>query len=219
MENEVTKGSEAGTGKKKTEVIVGKVKAFLGSKKTVTVLTIILIAGAAFYFKDLVIVASVDGKLISRFQVIGELEKQSGEAAVDGLITDKLIENEAKKQGVLVSEDEVREEIASIEVSISEQGLTLDEVLLGQGLDRQSFEKSIRIQKTLAHLLGDKGKVTEEEIDQYLEANKGMLPPTEESELRQQVSDQLANQKLGQEASKYVEGLKAAANIRYYKKY
>lgn len=216
MEHELT---PAGEKKKKITAGLETLRRVLASKKTLTILIILLVLGAMFYFKDYLVVATVDGVPISRLRVVQELEKQNGRAALDSIITEKLIESEAKKQNVVISDEAVNQEIVAIEASIQGQGVTLEEALRQQGIDRKSFEKSIKIRKTLSRLLGDKVAVTEEEISKYIEDNKGMLPPGEAAGLREQISDQLENQKLSQEASQFIDGLKVQSQIQYYKQY
>src|SRR4051812_42694523 len=65
-----------------------------------------IIAGAVvlllvlYFAKGLFIAAVVNGMPISRFEVIHQLEKSNGKAALDALVTRKLIADAAKKAGV-----------------------------------------------------------------------------------------------------------------------
>ena len=219
MENEV-QGAAQPIEKKGVDVkkVIGQVRAILDSKKTMTVLIVLFLVGAAFYFKDYLLAATIDGAPISRLSVIQRLEKQGGKSALDAIITEKLIENEATQKGLAVTDDEVAAEIKTIEASVAAQGSTLEEALAGQGLTMEVFTKSIKLQKALEKLLGDKIQVTEEEINQSL-GDKSGIPAGKEGEIREQITDQLKNQKLNQEASKYIEELRAKAKIKYFVQY
>lgn len=219
MENEV-QGETQSVEKKGVDVkkIIGQVRAVLDSKKTMAVLIVLLLIGVVFYFKDSFLAATIDGKTISRLSVIERLEKQSGKQALDSMITEQLIEGEAERQGLAVTDEEVAAEIKTIEASVAAQGSTLEEALAGQGLAMEDFKKSLKLQKALEKLLGDKIQVTEEEITKSL-GDKAGIPAGKEEEIRGQITEQLKSQKLNQEASKYIEELRAKAKIKYFMQY
>lgn len=219
MENEV-QGETQPVEKKGMDIkkIIGQVRTVLDSKKTMAVLIVLLLIGVVFYFKDYFVAATIDGKTISRFSVIERLEKQSGKQTLDSMITERLIENEAQKQGLAVTDEEVAAEIKTIEASVAAQGSTLEEALAGQGLAMEDFKKSIKLQKALEKLLGDKIQVTEEEITKSLGDQSG-IRAGKEGEIREQITQQLKSQKLNQEASKYIEELRAKAKIKYFMQY
>jgi foldase protein PrsA len=219
MENEVQEAVQP-IEKKGVDVkkVIGQVRTVLDSKKTMAVLIVLLLIGIVFYFKDYFLAATIDGKTISRFSVIERLEKQSGKQALDSMITEQLIENEAQQQGLAVTDEEVAAEIKTIEASVTAQGSTLEEALAGQGLAMEDFKKSLKLQKALEKLLGDKIKVTEEEINKSL-GDKAGIPAGKEEEIRGQITEQLKSQKLNQEASKYIEELRAKAKIKYFMQY
>src|SRR3989344_7097708 len=95
-------------------------------KVIVVIIIILALAGIAYYFKDLFIAATVDRQPVSRFAVIGELEKQSGASVLGALIDQRLIDKEIKKHGVTVDNQLVATEISNIETQITAQGGTLE---------------------------------------------------------------------------------------------
>ena len=109
-------------------------------------------------------------------------------------------------------------EIGDIESQITAQGGTLEEVLVQQGLNRESLAKQIRMQKMLEVLLSSDIEVAEEEIDTFLEAN-GLMPEGQEEAVRAQVAEQLKSQKFSTAAQSYITGLRAQANIQYFVDY
>jgi parvulin-like peptidyl-prolyl isomerase len=187
--------------------------------KRTTLLTIIILAvlGVLFYFKGLFIAAIVDGKPISRFEVIKELENTSGRQALDALVVKQLISAEANKAGVAVSQEDVDAEIQKIKDKISKQGGTLEMILAQQGINQDQFREQISLQKKLEKILGDKIQVTDEEVNQYFTQNK-ITPPAgvSEDEIKNQIREQLKNQKFSTEADKWVTDHKSQASIQYY---
>ena len=172
-----------------------------------------------FMYKGLVVAAWVNGAPISRFQVLGQLEKMSGKNVLDSLITKKLIEDEAKAKGIAVTKDEVSAEISKIEEQIKTQGGTLDAALEQQGMTREDLEIQISVNTKIQKLLADKLSVTDEEIAKYITDNKVNVPKGQEQQFNDSIKAQLAQQKLSTEAQSLVASLKGSAKIKYFVNY
>jgi len=118
------------------------------------------------------------------------IEKQGGKSILDSLITDTLIKNEAKKKGIIISEDEVNQEIKTIEASVTEQGGTLEQALLQQGMTKESLRESVKNQKIIEKLFADKLKVTDAEVNKYIAENEIPIEEGKEAETKKQIMDQ-----------------------------
>lgn len=218
MENQKMAAPE----KEKDEITDGKSRRSFKMDKRTTLIALVVLAtfGVLFACKSLFVAATVDGMPISRLSVIEELEKASGRQALDILITKKLIETEALKANVTVSESDIDAEIETIEKQIAAQGSTLDAALLQQGLGQEQFREQILLQKKMEKILADKLAVTDEEVAKYMSMSKATIPAgVSEDEFKNQIRAQLKNQKFSTEAEKWVTALKAEATIKYYVKY
>lgn len=172
----------------------------------------------AILFRGQFIVATVNGEPISRFTLINELEKEAGARVMESLVTKKLILQEAKKKNVNVSNGEIDEEVKRVEKTLKDQGQDLDAALSQQGMTRDQFKEQVVVQLTLKKLVADKAKVTDKEVNEYLEKNKDNLPKEMgEKELKEAVKGQLEQQKFSQAAGDLVNSLKASGNIKYYR--
>lgn len=181
---------------------------------------VILITTALFFARGFFVVATVNGSPISRLAVMRELEKQGGKQVLESLIDKNLIETELKKQKVTVSQEEIDGEIKKIEAQVNTQGKTLDQALAMQDMTREKLMEQITIQKKLEKLLANKIVSTDAEVEAYLKDSKATLPKDVKMEdFRKQISDQLMQQKLQQEAQKWVSDLTASAKIKYYVNY
>jgi foldase protein PrsA len=173
----------------------------------------------AFLARGYFVAATVNGSPISRLSVIQELEKQGGKTALDSLITQKLIENEANKQNIVVSEEELNAEMQKIEAQVTAQGGTLEQALAQQGMTVESLRNQVRIQQQMQKLLGDKVTVTDEEVQKYITDSKATIPAGEEESAKEQIRDQIRDQKLNQEAQVFITNLRNDAKIKYYVNY
>ncbi len=183
------------------------------------VICLLLIAGLVYYYKGLFIAATVNGTPITRISVLQELERVSGKAALDSLITEKLINDEAVVKGSMVTAEEIAAEISKIESQVTVQGKTLDEALKEQGMTRTELTQRIRVQKNLEKLLADKIKISETEVDQYIKDNAIKIPAGQETDYRTQIAAQLEQQKLSTEADSFIASLRSKARIKYFVSY
>ena len=205
---------------KKSAVIQSQPEHLKLSKNQIILIVVVAVAGLLFYFKGLLIAATVNGSPISRWSVIKQLEKTGGKQTLDSLVTKELLLQEAKKKKITVSEQEINQEISKIEASVKKQGGTLDQALKAQGMTRVDFKEQVKLQKTLEKMFTDQLKVTEKEIDQFIETNKNSIPQTTNSTaIRESVRRQLQQGKLGQKVQELIANLKKSAKINYFINY
>ena len=192
----------------------------INKKIVVPIAGVLLILAGLFYLKGLFVAVLVNGSPISRIQVIEELEKQSGKQALESLITQKLIQGELDKKNITVANDAINEEIKKIEARVSQQGGTLQMALAQQGLTEKKFRERVVLQKRLEKLLADKTAVSDEEVSKYIKDNK-IAPSqnTKPEDIKNQIKDQLKQQKFSQQAQELVTNLKKTATIRYFVTY
>ena len=183
------------------------------------VIVVLILAGLAFYYKNLWIAATVDGHIISRWSVIQKLEKQNGRVALDGLIDDKLISNEAKKKNITITDEDINKKLDTIKSQIEASGGTIDAALASAGLTMDDLKKQIILQLKLEKLLGDKINVTDEEVDKNIKDNKIPVPAGQEAQTKDQIREQMKSDKFGNEAGKYIADLKVAAKIKNFVSY
>jgi parvulin-like peptidyl-prolyl isomerase len=189
-------------------------------KLSTNVFFVLIALGLLFAARKYFVAASVNGRYISRFTVISELEKQGGKQVLESLISKNLLFQEASKKGVKVSSDEIDAKINAIEAELKKQGQDLDTVLGYQGMTRASLTEQTKLQLILEKMLGDKTKVTDKEVAKYIAENQASLPTDKtEKELNTLVKEQLASQKLSTEAQKFLQELKASAKINYFQSY
>lgn len=181
------------------------------------ILLLLIIGGLLLYLvKSLFVAAMVNGRPISRITLIKELEKQGGQKVLDSLIEKSLISQEAGKQGVKVEKEEIEAEITRIEALLKDQNLSLDEALSMRGETRASLYEQIKLQKTVEALLSSKINISEEESRSYFDTNKDIFGEDAKFEdVQTEVKDQLYQQKLNNEYSKWIEELRQKAKIIY----
>lgn len=191
----------------------------LRNKKLVALATLIIlfIILLLYFFKGLFIAAMVNGEPISRISVIKELEKQTGRATLESLITKKLILQEAKKRNVEIGQKKIDAEIKKIETNLKGQGTTLDQALQLQGMTRDQLISEIRLQLVIQKLVSGDVKISDKEVSDFLTANKEQFPEgTTEEEMKSQAKEQIKSQKLQEKTQAFLADLQKKAKIRNF---
>lgn len=181
---------------------------------------VVAISALLFLSKSLFLAATVNGTPVFRLSIIKNLEKKSGKEALEAKVTKILVFQEAARQNILVSPEEINDQISKIEASLASQNQNLTELLALDGITRDEFANEIKIQKIVEKILSDKIQVTDEEVTAFLEKNKSSIPKdTELGKLKEDVKTQLARSKLGTAYTDWVQGLKEKASISYFVNY
>ncbi len=191
------------------------------SKKTLLILAVLVVVlGLLYYFKDVFVVATVNGKPITRYTVVSEAEKRNGKDVLDNLVTKELILQESSKKGITVSQADVDNEMKKIEEDLSKQNQKLDDVLAMQGLTRADVEDNLRIKLYIERLLADKVDVSDDDAQKYFDENKaGYGKDAKFEDQKDQIKEQLKGQKLQEQFQSWLTDLKANAKINYFKTY
>ncbi|MEK7576321.1 MAG: SurA N-terminal domain-containing protein [Patescibacteria group bacterium] len=195
-------------------------KSKIISKKNAIILALVLIVGAAAYtYKGLFIAATVNGSPISRLALIAQLESEAGKAALNAIITQKLIDDEAQKKSITVSDAAINDEIKKIEAQLQTQGQTLASALAAQNLTDKELRSQLTTRKKLEALLADKTQVTDEEIKKFIVDNKVVVPKGQEADYANQIKTKLQQDKFSSAADAFISNLKAQAKINYFVNY
>jgi parvulin-like peptidyl-prolyl isomerase len=89
-----------------------------------------------------------------------------------------------------------------------------------QGMTQDDLKKQVRTQKIVEKILADKVSPTDQEVADYIKANKDSLPKGQtDDQNKETVKGQLRQQKLSTEFQKWIDELKKSASIKYFTSY
>lgn len=168
----------------------------ISSPRTIIILGVaILIVLGYLIFKWLVI-AWVDGKPVTRVELLNQLEKRYGSDTKEQIISEKLILDEASRRNLSVSDDQLGSEIKKTEDQVGGHE-ALQSLLQQQKISESDFHKQIKIQLLIQKMFDNEASVSSQEVDKYIEDNKNNLAQTTDSaKLKNDVQVQLKQQKL-----------------------
>ena len=194
-----------------------KVIATLRKPQILIPLAVLLAAVLVYLLKSWFVVAVVNGQFITRPSFESAMQAQAGKQTLSTLVTQKLLEQEAAKKGVKVSQSDVDAQVKKIDQQLAGQGQTLDQALAARGMSKGDLEEQIKLQTILQKLLANDIKVSDKEVDDYMTQNKDSLPTGEsDDQLKASVKQQLEQQKLTTAAQTLVQKLQQAAHITYF---
>lgn len=203
---------------------LGKIKKISLPKNRKTIFfTVIIIAGllaVIYIFKGLFIASIVNGEPISRISIVKELEKQGGKSVLDSLVTKKILAQEVKKRNITITQADIDKEIKKISESLKIQGTTIDQVLTARGMTKTDLNDQIKLQLSIAEMVGKDVEVSDKEIDDFITANKAQFSEeTPKDQIRKQVTEQLKQQKLQQKTQEFIKNLREKAKITNFVQY
>lgn len=175
------------------------------------VLVLAVLVGFWYKTNSWPIVAVVGGRPVTRFEIDKTLFNQYGKEVLDNRITEMLVINELNGLGVTVTPDEVSAKIDEIKMSLGED-VELSTLLADRGMTISEFEDQLRLQLRVEKALTPKVMVSEEEINEYLEANQQFMNASGEAAMNQ-AKEALKYSKLQEEVTNWIEEIKAKANV------
>lgn len=128
---------------------------------------IILLSG--FIQQDAV--ASVGGTDIGKDELYEKMAAVSGAQTLDVMISDEIVRQEAEKEGIKVTQDDIDAEMAVYEESYGGKE-ALQSAIEASGMSMGKLTEEIKTYLLIEKLVGPEVEVTDEEISAYFEENK-----------------------------------------------
>ncbi|MGE7092765.1 peptidylprolyl isomerase [Lysinibacillus sp. NPDC048646] len=116
-------------------------------------------------------VAKVEGELILQTELDEALRNQYGAEVLDTLINNKIVEMEAKKEGITVSDETIQTEYDELVESYGGEDAVQD-VLEENGLTIDSVKDNIRMYQLTKDVIAASIEIADEEVAQYFTDNK-----------------------------------------------
>jgi hypothetical protein len=167
------------------------------------------------------VVAWVDNKPVTKFELYSLLEKRDQGKTSEELIVEKLLQSEGQKQRQTISDAEVEAEVKKVE---AQQGgpEQLNQVLAANGTTYEDFRDLVKRQLLIQKLFGQGINITDEDVNKYMEENKDALPPSvlenpessEAAQLKESVREQLKWTQVSENYTKWVEEALQSSRVK-----
>ncbi len=133
--------------------------------------------------KNKEIVAKVNDEVITKDELYEALVEQNGEQVLGTLISEKIIDLEAKKHKIEVKDEEIEEKIETMKENFGgEEGL--NQAMAYYGFNMNDLEKGMAMNIKIKKLLGPNISISEEEMKEFFENNKEAFGQKEQVKAR-----------------------------------
>lgn len=225
---------------KKPKIKIGKPKIKIEkpdfkkmvSKKTTKTLVLVLAGVILFILIDLFVqylnngysVAVVDGSRITTKEYHQRLENSYGQTIAEQLIEEKLIEMEASKQGVEVTEEEIEEQLQEVIDNIGGEE-AYETALIQNNITEEDLKYQIKLDQLAVSILKPTLEYTEDDVKAFFEQYSSVLYPNETSaleegekldyeEFKEGVEEIYIRQEVDNSRSTWLEGLRGEYKIQ-----
>jgi len=213
-DTKTTKAKAAEEVKKEEKVsLIERVK-----RHKIALLVLLILAALAFLaytYRSLIVAATVNGEPIYRYTLLTTAEQVAGPQVLEQLVTQKVIEQEAKERGLEVNQEDIDNAFNDLKAQYEEQGVRIETLMEQNNVTREQIEENLRPQVLQEKLIENEGiVVTDEEIDKFFEENDDLLPenPAELETTRENVRQSLKSQKVQQ----FLQRLRSEASVNYF---
>jgi|GEM_PF-5630854 len=177
-------------------------------------LLVIFIFSVAYLGKSLVVSAIVGRTPVFTWTLNKKVNSLYRQNVLNALIERTLVKNEAKKQGISVTDDEVNTEIDRIKSQIEATGGDLDSYLAMNGESYNDFVEDVSYNVIVEKLLLPKINISDQDIQDYFDQNTDLFDPgTKLEDVKDQIVQNLQYQQMQQQYSTLVSQLQANAKI------
>jgi hypothetical protein len=177
-----------------------------------TVIVLLVILGTFAYKNGFIVAASVNGQPIFSWQLTSELMRRYGKQTIEGMITEKMIDIESVREGVVVSQKDIDARQKDMMKEFGNE-VNIEDVLKMQGLTKSDFDKQVSIQLAVEKMLTKGFAVTDDDITNYLATNSASFTATEEAVLKEDVKKTLQDEFIAKTFQSWFTGLKDKSTI------
>ncbi|UVI32452.1 peptidylprolyl isomerase [Paenibacillus spongiae] len=127
------------------------------------------------------VVAQVNGVDIKKDQLFDSMVELGGDSILENLINEELINQEAKKAGITVTDEDINKEIDTLKKNFPSEE-EFNAALMQSNMTIDDLKEQMPIQIQMRKLLEPKAKesVTDEQVKQYFDENKSMYDTEEQ---------------------------------------
>lgn len=193
-------------------------KNFINKKISKRTLIIIIVVGLlllAYFKKSWFVAATVNNQPIISIELEQKLNQQYRTQVLNQLINEKIIEQEATKKGVIISPRAISDKIDETEKRYGGSE-NFNMLLSQQGANKDDFVKQIKLQLMVEKMYSSEIQPTEDEIKQFMEANKNDPEATDEAKFKQTATVAVKQQKLSTVFQTKFQELKTATKVQIF---
>ncbi len=178
----------------------------------VLIVGLLLVVGVYAGSKGYIVAATVNGVPVFRWDIVSVMTARYGQQTLESMISEKLIADAAKKQGVVISQKDIDAKTNEVVKSLG-PNVKLEDLLKYQGMNKSDFEHQISLQLTVEKILGKDVAVTDSEVEEFISKNKETMVATEGAAMNGEAREALMSQKINEKIQPWFAKLKETAKV------
>ena len=182
-------------------------------RMAIIVAVLIVLGTFALKYRYFVVPATVNSQPIFFWDYVAKLHQLAGEQILNQLISERVILQEAMNKGVSVTPEEFDAEVKKVEDQLTQSG-GLDTFLTSQSMTRKEFDNQMRLSLLVKKLVETEVSVSDDEINKEYTENAADYKDMDENQAKQKIQLNLREQKIQEQITPWLEGLKTNANIQ-----
>ncbi|OGD83322.1 hypothetical protein A2572_04615 [Candidatus Collierbacteria bacterium RIFOXYD1_FULL_40_9] len=182
-------------------------------------LILVIVLGVLSYmlatkYRNLIVVGTVNNMPVSRYELNRVMAEKYGKQTFEDLVNERLLAQEIKKQGIVITEEEVKVEVDKItkeygseenfKAALEQYGLTLEKA-------KESIRKNLGFKKLVEKT--SKIEITDEAVKKYFDDNKTIYAGKKLDEVKDSIKDSLYQQELYQKSQELFTGVRQSAKV------
>lgn len=173
---------------------------------------VLVIIGIILFRNGMIVAAIVDGKPIFSWQLSSQLMHQYGKQTLDAMVTERMINAEAAKNGATVTQNAIDQR----ETDMLKQfggNVKLQDLLNYQGLTKNDLDQQIKVQLEVENILSKDIKISDTDIANYLASNSAKFTATDAATLKADAQNALMQEDISQKIQPWFNDLKAKTKV------
>lgn len=144
----------------------------------------VAVAATVFFLNRSQTIATVNGEKISKDELYEVMYENVGSATLENLITERLVEQEAKKQNITISSKDIQDRLDQIIEQNFASEAEFTQALMMYNMSKEDMEKNIKNELMILEILGKDIEVEEEEMKDYFANNRTLFDREEQVKVR-----------------------------------
>lgn len=185
------------------------------SKQIIVIGLVICLVLLAIYKKHWFVAATINNSPITSIEVIARLYSDYRLPAVNEIIDERLIMEEAQRNNAVPSDVEILQRVSELETQVGGSE-NLNGLLAQEGTSRTSLERRMKLRLALEKIYSNEATVSAQERDEFVKTNKVQLTATESAAQQEEAEKIIRQQKLSTVINQKFSELRQKAEIKTF---
>lgn len=200
----------------KDVAVVPHVKLTSGLKKKILIgVLLVFLVALSIYKKHWFVAAFVNNKPITTLELVIKLYGSYKAQALEGIVSERIVLDEARKRGVLPTVAEVDAKYGELVDRFGGE-VAFAGLLEQQGQKRATVRDQIKVQLAMEKMYSSEVSVSDGELKQFVDDNKQFLQASDSATQKVEAEKVLRQRKLSEIFSGKFEELKGKANVKIF---